>query len=160
VSNDFYKTSIIPHSGIIIKICSAYTDSQEDFEDYYQEVCLQIWKSRNAFQKKSKWSTWIYRITLNVCLTLTKKSKKKGFSKEFTSEEITKNKAFENEDLNLLYDAIKKLSELDKGIILLHLEENSHKQIASITGLTPNNIAVKINRIKKQLKILLDGKIN
>ena len=62
--------------------------------------------------------------------------------------------------MNLLYDAIKKLSALDRGIILLHLEENPHKEIASITGLTPNNVAVKINRIKKQLKILLDGKIN
>lgn len=160
MSSDFYKTSIVPHAGIIIKICRAYTDSQEDFEDFYQETCLQIWKSRKTFQEKSKWSTWVYRITLNVCLTLIKKSKKKGFSKEFSTEEITKNQAFENEDLNLLYDAIKKLSELDRAIILLHLEENPHKEIASIIGLTPNNIAVKINRIKKQLKILLDGKIN
>lgn len=160
MSNEFYTTSILPHAGIIVKICRAYTDSQEDFEDYYQEVCLQIWKSRNAFQEKSKWSTWLYRITLNVCLTSIKKSKKKGFSKEFTSEEITKNDAFEDEDLNLLYEAIKKLSELDKAIILLHLEENSHKEIGLITGLTPNNVGVKINRIKKQLKILLDGKIN
>lgn len=150
----------MPHAGIIIKICRAYTDSQEDFEDYYQEACLQIWKSRNAFQEKSKWSTWLYRITLNVCLTLTKKSKKRGFSTEFTTQTLEKNRAFENEDLNLLYDAIKKLSEIDRAIILLHLEEKTHKEVASILGLTANNIAVKINRIKKQLKILLDGKIN
>ena len=156
MSNDFYRTSIVPHAGIIIKICRAYTDSQEDFEDFYQEVCLQIWKSRNAFQEKSKWSTWIYRVTLNVCLTLFKKSKKKGYSSEITTEISEDNKAFESEDLNLLYAAIKKLSEIDRAIILLHLEENTHKEIAAIIGTSPNNIAVRINRIKKQLKILLN----
>jgi len=160
VSNDFYTTAILPHAGIIIKICRAYTDSQEDFEDFYQEACLQIWKSRNAFKDKSKWSTWLYRVTLNVCLTLAKKNKKRGYATEITTEASEDNKAFENENLNLLYDAIKKLSEVDRAIILLHLDENPHKEIAAVIGTSANNIAVRINRIKKQLKIVLDGKIN
>ncbi|WP_275316441.1 RNA polymerase sigma factor [Tenacibaculum bernardetii] len=160
MSNDFYTTSIVPHKGIIIKICRAYTDSQEDFEDFYQEACLQIWKSRDAFQKKSKWSTWIYRITLNICLTLSKKNKRKHNTIEILTEESEKNTAFQNESLNLLYDAIKKLSEVDRAVILLHLEENPHKEIAEIIGTSSNNIAVRINRIKKQLKVILDGKIN
>ncbi|TCP28610.1 RNA polymerase sigma-70 factor (ECF subfamily) [Tenacibaculum skagerrakense] len=159
MSTDFYTSSILPHAGIIIKICRAYTDSQEDFEDYYQEACLQIWKSRTAFQEKSKWSTWIYRVTLNVCLTLSKKSQRKNYTTMHNEASVTNN-AFENEDLNLLYDAIKKLSEVDRAIILLHLEENPHKEIAAIIGTSANNIAVRINRIKKQLKELLDGKIN
>ena len=160
MSNDFYTTSILPYKGIIIKICRAYTDSQEDFEDFYQEACLQIWKSRKSFQERSKWSTWIYRITLNVCLSFAKKNKRKGNKIEIFHEESEKNTAFQNESLNLLYNAIKKLSEVDRAIILLYLEENKHKEIASIIGTSPNNIAVRINRIKKQLKILLDGKIN
>ncbi len=160
MSNDFYNSHILPHKGIIIKICRAYTDSQEDFEDFYQEACLQIWKSRNAFKEKSKWSTWVYRITLNVCLTLTKKSKKRGYSIQISNEESEENKAFENENLNLLYDTIKKLSEIDRAIILLYLEENPNKEIATIIGTSANNIAVRVNRIKKQLKNLLDGKIN
>jgi len=160
LSNDFYKTSILPHKGIIIKICRAYTNSQEDFEDYYQEACLQIWKSRTSFQEKSKWSTWIYRITLNVCLSLLKKNKKRNHPIEVSNENSNNNKAFENENLNLLYNAIKKLPELDRAIILLHLDENPHKEIAKIIGTSSNNIAVRINRTKKQLKILLNGKIN
>lgn len=160
MSNDFYKTFILPHAGIIIKICRAYTDSQEDFEDFYQEACLQIWKSRTAFQEKSKWSTWLYRVTLNVCLTLSKKNKNKAYATDVIDEGSENNRAFENEDLNLLYDAIKKLSEVDRAIILLHLEENPYKEIAAIIGTSANNIAVRINRIKKQLKELLDGKIN
>lgn len=160
MSNDFYTTAILPHSGIIIKICRAYTNSQEDFEDFYQEACLQIWKSRTAFKEKSKWSTWIYRITLNVCLTLIKKNNKKRVFDQKLPETFEENKAFENEQLNLLYDAIKQLSEVDRAIILLHLEENPHKEIAAIIGTSANNIAVRINRIKKQLKIILNGQIN
>ncbi|MBU1821040.1 MAG: RNA polymerase sigma factor, partial [Bacteroidetes bacterium] len=76
MSSDFYTTSILPYKAIIIKICRAYTDTQEDFEDYYQEVCLQIWKSHSNFQEQSEWSTWLYRIALNVCLTLLKKQKR------------------------------------------------------------------------------------
>ena len=55
MSNDFYISSILPYSGIIIKICRAYTNTQSDFEDYYQEVCLQIWKSKDNFKEQSKW---------------------------------------------------------------------------------------------------------
>lgn len=160
MSNDFYNISILPHAGIIIKICRAYTDSQEDFEDFYQEACLQIWKSKDAFQERSKWSTWVYRITLNVCLTLSKKNNRRDQNTNFSQDISENNKAFENEHLNLLYDAIKQLSEVDRAIILLHLEENPYKEIAAIIGTSANNIAVRINRIKKQLKTILDGKIN
>ena len=163
MSNDFYKTSILPFSGIIIKLCRAYTNSQEDFEDYYQEVCLQIWRSKENFRKESQWSTWVYRISLNVCLTLLKKKKNKGqhfVSDSLTAEETEDNYAFSDESLNLLYDAIRQLSEIDRAIIMLYLEEKSYKEIADIIGTNPNNIGVRVKRIKTRLKKILDGKIN
>jgi len=163
VSIDFYKTSILPFSGIIIKLCRAYTNSQEDFEDYYQEVCLQIWRSKDNFREESQWSTWVYRISLNVCLTLLKKNKIKGqhfVSDSLPAEETEDSNAFSDETLNLLYDAIRKLSEIDRAIIMLYLEEKSQKEIADIIGTNPNNIGVRINRIKIKLKKILDGKIN
>lgn len=163
MSNDFYKTSILPFAGIIIKLCRAYTNSQEDFEDYYQEVCLQIWRSKENFRGESEWSTWVYRISLNVCLTLLKK--KKNNSQHFVSdsmpaEETEDNYAFSDESLNLLYDAIRKLSEIDRAVIMLYLEEKSYQEIADIIGTNPNNIGVRVNRIKIKLKKVLDGKIN
>jgi RNA polymerase sigma-70 factor (ECF subfamily) len=163
LSNDFYKTSILPFSGIIIKLCRAYTNSQEDFEDYYQEVCLQIWRSKDNFHEESQWSTWVYRISLNVCLTLLKKNKNKDHhfvSDSLTAEETVDNYAFSDESLNLLYDAIRHLSEIDRAIIMLYLEEKSHKEIADIIGTNPNNIGVRVKRIKTRLKKILDGKIN
>jgi RNA polymerase sigma-70 factor (ECF subfamily) len=144
-------------------MCRAYTNSQEDYEDYYQEVCLQIWRSRDNFRGNSEWSTWVYRISLNVCLTLLKKKKSNGrhFASDALPDEVTEEiGAFTNESLNELYGAIRRLSELDRGIILLYLEEKSYQEIADIIGTNPNNIGVRINRIKERLKKLLDGKIN
>lgn len=164
MSSDFYTASILPYSGIIIKICRAYTDSQEDFEDYYQEVCLQIWRSKDKFRGESKWSTWVYRLSLNICLTLIKKKKRtrQYFASDNpqTNEIIEDNQAFSDESLNLLYAAIKQLSEIDRAVILLYLEERPNKEIAEVIGTSPNNIGVRINRIKKRLKTILDGKIN
>jgi len=164
LSSDFYTSSILPYSGIIIKICRAYTDTQEDFEDYYQEVCLQIWRSRDRFRGDSKWSTWIYRLSLNICLTLIKKKKKNrqhhSSDYDIPSQGTEESYAFSDESLNLLYDAIKKLSDIDRAVILLYLEEKPNKEIAEIIGTSPNNIGVRVNRIKERLKKLLDGKIN
>lgn len=164
MSEDFYITSILPHAGIIIKICRAYTESQEDFEDYYQEVCLQIWKSRANFQGQSEWSTWIYRLALNVCLTLLKQKKRKAnqdLVPEFVQLEDDSQPGEEQEfALEQLYIAIRQLSELDRAVILLYLEEKSYQEIAEIIGSNPNNIGVRINRIKERLKKLLNGKIN
>ncbi len=164
MSHDFYTSHILPHAGIIIKICRAYSNSQEDFEDYYQEVCLQIWRSRDNFKEKSEWSTWIYRLSLNVCLTLLKKDKKN--TKTFVSDVIPKEviedsqSFFKEESLNELYKAIKQLTEINRAIILLYLEEKSYEEIANIMGMNANTIGVRINRIKEQLKKLLHGKIN
>jgi RNA polymerase sigma-70 factor (ECF subfamily) len=162
LSKDFYTQFILPYAGIIIKICRAYTDTEEDFQDYYQEVCLQIWNSRKNFREESKWSTWIYRISLNVCMSLLRKSKKKEVrSSDYIEVQNVPDEqnSFQDESLKLLYKAIRQLSELDRAIILLYLEEKSYKEIAAIIGTTSNNIGVRITRVKKQLKNLLDGKI-
>lgn len=158
MSSDFYTKFILPYKGIISKICRGYTNNNEDFEDYYQEVCLQIWKSKDNFKGNSEWSTWVYRISLNVCMTLFKKKR------------IAKQPLFENEiqitsgpepnheekevELNRLFIAIRKLSKVDRAFILLYLEEKSYKEIAEILGTQTTNVGVKINRIKKKLKNL------
>ena len=163
MSKDFYTSSILPFAAIIIKICRAYTNSQEDFEDYYQEVCLQIWRSRKSFREESKWSTWIYRISLNVCLTLLKKKKNNEvhLASDHTLIDVSEeNPAFADDSLNQLYKAIRQLSEVDRAVILLYLEEKTYQDIADIIGTNTNNIGVRIKRIKERLKKLLNGKVN
>ncbi|PHS10483.1 MAG: RNA polymerase [Kordia sp.] len=160
MSSDFYTTQILPYAAIIIKICRAYTDTQEDFEDYYQEVCLQIWRSKDSFKEQSAWSTWIYRLSLNVCLTFLKKKKnnKQNAPSDLLPDEVlVDSRAFADESLNQLYGAIRQLSEIDRGVILLYLEEKSYKEIADIIGTNTNNIGVRITRIKERLKKILSN---
>lgn len=162
MSSDFYTTSILPYAGIIIKICRAYSKSEEDFQDYYQEVCFQIWRTRENFKEDSEWSTWIYRLSLNVCLTLLKKDKKKRqhfVSDPLPAEASEEMQVFSDESLNQLYAAIRRLSEVDRAVILLYLEEKSYQEIADIMGTNPNNIGVRIKRIKERLKKLLHERI-
>lgn len=159
MSSDFYINFIRPQAGIIIKICRAYSDSQEDFEDLYQEVCLQIWRTRDNFSKNSEWSTWVYRISLNVCMTIKKKEAKRATQSTSLDSvpEVLSNdsSAFQEESLTHLYNAIKQLSDVDRAIILLYLEEKTYKEIAEIIGTNDNNIGVRIQRIKPKLKKLI-----
>jgi len=159
MGSDYYITFILPYAGIIIKICRAYTNNQEDFEDYYQEVCLQIWRSRENFKEQSSWSTWVYRISLNVCLSYLKK--RNNDPQRFASDSLTldamdEGRSFEDESINQLYTAIKQLSEIDRGIILLYLEEKSYREIAEIIGSNANNIGVRIKRVKTKLNKMLE----
>lgn len=163
MSNDFYRISILPHVAIIIKICRAYTNSQEDYEDYFQEVCLQIWRSKDNFREQCLWSTWVYRVSLNVCLTLLKKERKNKnyFASDKLPDNISvQNSAFGNESINRLYEAIKHLSEIDRAVILLYLDERPYQEIAEILGSNPNNIGVRVKRIKERLKKYMDEKVN
>ena len=163
MSSDFYATSIAPFAPIIIKICRAYTNTQEDFEDYYQEVCLQIWRSHRTFDQRAAWSTWIYRVSLNVCMTLlkTQKRTRRLFASDDVPPQLVEDRrAFANESLNRLYDAIRQLSEVDRAVIVLYLDERSYREIGEIIGTNPNNVGVRINRIKDRLRRILDEKDN
>ena len=158
MTDDFYSARILPCAGIIIRICRAYTNTQADFEDYYQEVCLQIWRSRDRFREDSEWSTWIYRLALNVCMTLLKKRRHDPdrFASDYLElEAAQESRPFADEPLNALYDAIRRLSEIDRAVILLYLEERSYQEIADIIGTTPNNVGVRITRIKERLRRLV-----
>jgi RNA polymerase sigma-70 factor (ECF subfamily) len=164
MGSDFYTAFILPYAGIIIKICRAYTNSQEDFEDYYQEVCLQVWRSRDSFQEKSQWSTWIYKIALNVCLTYLKKKKGSHYqyfsSDTLPAEAVADSKTFADDSINQLYAAIRQLTETDRALILLYLEEKSYLEIADIIGTNANNIGVRITRIKQRLNKILNMESN
>ena len=159
MGTDFYTAKILPHAGIIIKICRAYTNSAQDFEDYHQEVCLQIWRSKGRYKEQCSWTTWIYKISLNVCMTYLKKQTNSPL--RFTSDPLPEaliedSRCTLEQELKALYQAISQLSEVDRGIILLYLEKQSNGQIAEIMGLTANNVGVRVARIKQRLNTILN----
>lgn len=144
----------------LFRICSVYSKNSEDAKDLLQEVLIHIWKSLPSFKSKSSIETWVYRITLNTCLRFRsnhiKKQKRFVFMENMnnvnTQTEVEDNE--QKEKLTQLRNCISTLNEGDKAIITLYLEALPYKEISNITGLTENNIAVKIKRIKK---ILLNG---
>lgn len=159
MSSAFYNRFIRENAGIISKICRAYTDTPDDYNDYFQEVCLQLWKTHESFQGSAAVSTWVYRVALNVCLTHFKKSKKRidtdAIPEHFIA--IQEEEGPEVEQLKVLYAAIKQLKEGDRALIILYLEEKSYQEIAEILGTNANHVGVKINRIKNTLKTLIHG---
>ena len=141
----------------LLRVCSVYAIDTDDKKDLFQEVLINIWQSMPSFNEKSSISTWMFRITLNVCLRLQSKQEKdrNRFRKldsitiENVRDEETNHE--EQERLVKLRSCIKKLNDADKAVITLFLEELSYKEISDITGLTENNVAVKIKRIKMKL---------
>ncbi|MFT6810201.1 MAG: RNA polymerase sigma-70 factor (ECF subfamily) [Saprospiraceae bacterium] len=160
MSSDFYTHSILPYASIIAKISRAYSNVHEDYEDNFQEVCLQLWRSKDNFKEQSEWSTWVYQVALNVCMTMSKREKRRKeegavFNSTIEHPSLDEQAISQEITINHLYEAIRLLSSIDRAIIILYLEEKSYKEIAGIIGITPNNLGVRIQRIKKRLNKLL-----
>lgn len=138
------------YKDVIFKVCYVYA-SREELEDYYQEVLIQLWRSLPKFRNESKMSTWIYRISLNTCISYVRKNKKVNkvslIDWDFIDNDIEK-KYYIDE----LYLLINRLNKFEKAIILLWLEDRDYEEIASIVGISKNNVAVKLNRIKEKLR--------
>lgn len=155
--NSDFQPFLNDHHRIIAKVCRIYTDTAEDFNDYYQECVIQLWRSFDSFRGASKLSTWVYRVCLNVCLSqLRRKKKVVGQVREVLPEVVEESDTVEEEQLEMLYKAIKLLKESDRAVILLYLEDKSYKEMAEILGITVTNVGAKVNRVKNQLKKIID----
>lgn len=151
---------ITENQGIIHKVCSIYCDLEEDRRDLFQEILVQLWKSYSSFRNESKFSTWMYRVALNTAITSFKKDKrqpdKSGVAYESIqlAEELYDTRT--EDQIKLLNNAVGQLTGIEKSIILLFLEDKKYEEIAEITGITQNYVRVKMNRIKKKLKLLMN----
>ncbi|TKC04598.1 sigma-70 family RNA polymerase sigma factor [Pedobacter polaris] len=153
-----YLQKIEEHKGIILKVVNLYADCLEDRKDLYQEIVLQSWGAYARFEGNAKFSTWLYRISLNVALTFLSKSKKAAKIKENTNQDISFEPQELSERSDFLYRAIKQLAEIDRSIIILHLDGFDNLEISEITGLSKSNTSVKLHRIKQQLTTIINGK--
>jgi len=152
-----FLSVIEDHKGIIYKIANTYCKSSDDREDLAQEIILQLWKSFDNYNGQFKYSTWIYRIALNVAISFYRKENRVRQFLNPLSESILHfpdtNHTSENEEaIGFLQRFIAELKELDKALMLLYLEEKSYKEIAEIIGITETNVATKVGRIKIILK--------
>jgi RNA polymerase sigma factor (sigma-70 family) len=141
------------HQGIIHKICRLYRDSPEDREDLFQEIVFQLWKSVSTFNNEATFSTWMYRVALSTAIVGFRKKKPQIIYTPVLPD--NPETLQEHEQTEQLFAALKKLNDDEKALITLYLEELSYKEIAAITGITENNVGVKLNRIKNKIQQLL-----
>lgn len=148
------------NQGIVHKVCNIYCDTEEDRHDLFQEIVAQLWRSFPTFRKESKVSTWMYRVALNTAITTFKKSKRRPDQNRLTYDNFQiEDEAYDaevEEQIKSLHKAVNNLTGIEKSIVLLFLENKKYEEIAEITGITQNYVRVKMNRIKKKLKKLMD----
>jgi len=147
---------ISEHEGLIHKICHVYAADALAKQDLFQEIVIQLWKSFENFRNESKISTWMYRVALNTALTEKRRNKTKvsisflGSLKDDKAQES--NMEADEENLNLLFSAISKLTEVEKAVVMLYLDDKSYEDMEDVLGINQGTLRVKMNRIKEKLR--------
>lgn len=150
-----FLTALEDNKGLVFKIASVYTNSIDDRNDLAQEIIYQFWKSFDTFREQSSVSTWLYRLAMNVAIYHLKTGKRK-IQLVPLDEQIINFQKVENYELDekwlVLKQHIDKLNLLDKGIVILYLEDKSYDEIGQIIGISASNVGTKLSRIKQKLK--------
>ena len=154
-----FVTLLEENQNIVHKICRIYTQSEAEHKDLFQEISIQLWRSFDRFEGKSKFSTWMYRVGLNTAITLYRKDKKRldtnTLNDEISKIEVDQYDPVVDEQLNWLYQKIEEFSEIDKALVLLYLEDKRYDEIAETLGISAVNARVKMNRIKQRLRKMI-----
>lgn len=144
------------HQKILHKLCYLYADTDEDRKDLFQEILLSAWKSNGNFRRDSKFSTWLYQIGLNTGISFLRREKRRPRSEPF--DLVTMGQVADltddttAEQFTALYKAISSLPNVDKAIVLLYMDDYDYATIGQLVGITPAYVAVKMGRIKEQLR--------
>ncbi len=155
-----FVTELENNQNIVHKVCSLYTNNRDAHNDLFQEITIQLWKAYPKFRGESKFSTWMYRVALNTAITLYRKSKKQVRTQDY-HDFIYKIKSDEydhtqEQQLKLMYDALKQLGDIDKALVFLYLEDKDYSEISDTLGISEVNARVKMNRIKKKLRTIVN----
>lgn len=154
---DQFLQTLAAHERIVFKICHVYCKQEADREDLAQEIVLQLWKAFPRYDDRYKFSTWMYRIALNVAISFSRKSKRRrekmhalaGNLIEMGDPSFMENQHAER--IGMLYHFIEQLDKMNKALMLLYLEEYSYEEIAEVLGISTSNVGTKLNRIRKKL---------
>jgi RNA polymerase sigma factor, sigma-70 family len=146
------------YQGIIHKVNQIYFRSKAEREDNFQEVVYQLWRSFPSLQNKEKPASWIYAVAINASISKIRKNNNIEFCDSMPDvEAIDPHKQMEqSENYQRLINAIFKLNEIDRSIMVLYMEDYSYEEIAEIVGVSSSNIGVKIHRLKSQLQKYLN----
>lgn len=146
------------HQGLIHKICIMYENDRDVRDDLFQEIVFQLWKSFSSFRGEAKITTWMYRIALNTAISGFRKQTRNVKTEDLNELHLNISDSREydgEEDIQRLHWAIRQLSEIERAIIMLALDDVPYEEIAETIGITQNNVRVRMNRIREKLKKLM-----
>ena len=141
------------NKAAIFTVCYLFSKDQDEVNDLFQETLINLWRGFDGFQGKCDVKTWIWRVSLNTCLTFERKKKRHVNTLPLTMDiNLFTDTDDDTRQVQMLYRRINKLGMLDRAIILLWLENMSYEEIGEIIGISTKNVSVKLVRIKEQLK--------
>lgn len=153
-SREHTFASIINDYGSMISgICFSFAADENDVADLRQDILLNIWRGLATYNGTSSLSTWLYRVALNTCVSTVRKRRRsvKTVSLESARDFGDEQDIDERERIEWLYNRLASLSPLDKAIVTMWLDERPYEEIAKVMGLSRNNVAVRLNRIRRKL---------
>ena len=140
----------------IYTVCYMFARDKDEAADLFQDVLINLWKGIGKFRNDSEISTWVYRVSLNTCISADRNKRKMPTTRLDMNIDLFDDDDTDSRQIQVLRQRIQRLQPLDRAIVLLWLESLSYQEIADIVGLTPNNISVRLTRIRLQLKQMKD----
>ena len=140
------------HKSTIYTVCYMFSKDKQEVDDLFQEVLVKLWQGYDSFQGKSDLRTWIYRVSLNTCISIDRKKKRHKTQPLLEGIDLFDKNDADNRQTDMLHERIGRLQPFDRAIVLLWLENMSYDEIAQIVGISVKNVSVKLYRIKEQLK--------
>lgn len=154
---DVFSQLVREHKAQIYSVCYMFSKDADEINDLYQEVLISLWNGLDNFRGDSKINTWIWRVSLNTCISYERKNWKRKDVVPLTMDiDLFDDNDDEVMQIRILHKRIGRLRPFDRAIILLWLENMSYDEIASIVGITSKNVSVRLYRIKEQLKTMTE----
>ncbi|MGN0213688.1 MAG: RNA polymerase sigma factor [Muribaculaceae bacterium] len=147
-----FEQLVKKHKNTIYTVCFMFSKDSEEVNDLFQEVLINIWQGLPSFKGQSKMETWIWRISLNTCISCERKKKKNATVPLTMDVDFFEDKDSDAQQVRMLYDRVHRLKPFDRAIVLLWLEGIAYDEIAAIVGITTSNVATRLFRIREQLK--------
>lgn len=147
----FAKT-VREHKSTIYTVCYMFSKDDDEVNDLFQEVLINLWKGYESFGHRSDIRTWIYRVALNTCVSMDRKKRRSATVRLAMDINLFEDRDEDTRQVDLLHKRIQRLQPFDRAIVLLWLEDLSYEEIGQIVGISTKNVSVRLFRIREQLK--------
>jgi len=147
-----FERLVRAQKGTIYTVCYMFSNDAEEVADLFQEVLVNLWKGMDGFAGRSNVRTWVYRVSLNTCISADRKKKRADRVPLSMSINLFEDQDEGSRQAEMLRQRIARLGPFDRAIILLWLENMSYEEIGSVVGISAKNVSVRLYRIKEKLK--------